>query len=119
MSNVSNVRALAAETLYNVVDKGASLNQELPFASQGLSPKDKALLQQICYGVLRYLPSLENYCQHLVEQPLKGKRRIFQLQSRVHLTKYDQTVLHPTKCEVAMHHHIVSRRPNLCVLGFV
>ncbi|MGE6463675.1 16S rRNA (cytosine(967)-C(5))-methyltransferase RsmB [Pseudoalteromonas tetraodonis] len=78
MSNVSNVRALAAETLYNVVDKGASLNQELPFASQGLSPKDKALLQQICYGVLRYLPSLENYCQHLVEQPLKGKRRIFQ-----------------------------------------
>ncbi|MGB1302341.1 MAG: 16S rRNA (cytosine(967)-C(5))-methyltransferase, partial [Pseudoalteromonas tetraodonis] len=48
MSNVSNVRALAAETLYNVVDKGASLNQELPFASQGLSPKDKALLQQIC-----------------------------------------------------------------------
>ncbi|MEC8206993.1 MAG: transcription antitermination factor NusB, partial [Pseudomonadota bacterium] len=55
---MSNVRALAAETLYNVVDKGASLNQELPFASQGLSPKDKALLQQICYGVLRYLPSL-------------------------------------------------------------
>ena len=78
MSNVPNVRALAAETLYNVVDKGASLNQELPFASQGLPPKDKALLQQICYGVLRYLPSLENYCQHLVEQPLKGKRRIFQ-----------------------------------------
>ena len=75
---MSNVRALAAETLYNVVDKGASLNQELPFASQGLSPKDKALLQQICYGVLRYLPSLENYCQQLLDQPLKGKRRIFQ-----------------------------------------
>ncbi|MEL0649677.1 transcription antitermination factor NusB, partial [Pseudoalteromonas agarivorans] len=72
MSNFPNVLALAADTLYNVVDKGESLNQELPFASQGLPQKDKALLQQICYVVLRYLPRLENYCQQLVEQPLKG-----------------------------------------------
>ncbi|WP_440054624.1 16S rRNA (cytosine(967)-C(5))-methyltransferase RsmB [Pseudoalteromonas sp. T1lg65] len=75
---MSNVRALAAQTLYQVVDKGASLSAQLPLATAQLEGKDKALLQQICYGVLRYLPSLEHYCQQLLEQPLKGKRRVFQ-----------------------------------------
>ncbi|MCF7514490.1 16S rRNA (cytosine(967)-C(5))-methyltransferase RsmB [Pseudoalteromonas sp. L23] len=75
---MSNVRALAAQTLFQVVDKGASLSAQLPLATSQLDGKDKALLQQICYGVLRYLPSLEHYCQQLLEQPLKGKRRVFQ-----------------------------------------
>jgi 16S rRNA (cytosine967-C5)-methyltransferase len=75
---MANVRALAAETLFQVVDKGQSLSALLPRAAQKLGPKDKALLQQICYGVLRYLPTLEHYCQQLLEQPLKGKRRVFQ-----------------------------------------
>ncbi|ESP91615.1 16S rRNA (cytosine(967)-C(5))-methyltransferase RsmB [Pseudoalteromonas luteoviolacea] len=75
---MANVRALAAQTLFQVVDKGNSLSTQLPYASQKLPPKDRALLQQICYGVLRYLPSLENYCQQLLEQPLRGKRRVFQ-----------------------------------------
>ncbi|CAH9059915.1 Ribosomal RNA small subunit methyltransferase B [Pseudoalteromonas sp. CIP111854] len=75
---MTNVRALAAETLFQVVDKGQSLSAQLPYAAQKLSPKDKALLQQICYGVLRYLPTLEHYCQQLLDQPLKGKRRVFQ-----------------------------------------
>ncbi|MEI5640097.1 MULTISPECIES: 16S rRNA (cytosine(967)-C(5))-methyltransferase RsmB [unclassified Pseudoalteromonas] len=75
---MSNVRALAAQTLFQVVDKGASLSTQLPLAASQLDGKDKALLQQICYGVLRYLPSLEHYCQQLLEQPLKGKRRVFQ-----------------------------------------
>ncbi|MBE0370039.1 16S rRNA (cytosine(967)-C(5))-methyltransferase RsmB [Pseudoalteromonas aurantia] len=75
---MANVRALAAEVLYQVVDKGQSLNTQLPFAAQKVHGKDKALLQQICYGVLRYLPTLEHYCQQLLEQPLKGKRRVYQ-----------------------------------------
>ncbi|CCQ10676.1 Ribosomal RNA small subunit methyltransferase B [Pseudoalteromonas luteoviolacea B = ATCC 29581] len=75
---MSNVRAVAAQTLFQVVDKGASLSAQLPNAIKQVSPKDKALLQSMCYGVLRYLPSLENYCQTLLEQPLKGKNRVFQ-----------------------------------------
>ncbi|GEK10517.1 16S rRNA (cytosine(967)-C(5))-methyltransferase RsmB [Pseudoalteromonas peptidolytica] len=75
---MSNVRALAAQTLFQVVDKGASLSAQLPLATSQLDGKDRALLQQICYGVLRYLPSLEHYCQQLLDQPLKGKRRVFQ-----------------------------------------
>ncbi|BBN80032.1 ribosomal RNA small subunit methyltransferase B [Pseudoalteromonas sp. A25] len=75
---MANVRALAAETLFQVVDKGQSLSTQLPYAAKQLNPKDKALLQQICYGVLRHLPTLEHYCQQLLDQPLKGKRRVFQ-----------------------------------------
>lgn len=75
---MANVRALAAEVLFQVVDKGQSLNTQLPIAANKVNGKDKALLQQICYGVLRYLPTLEHYCQQLLEQPLKGKRRVYQ-----------------------------------------
>lgn len=75
---MSNVRAIAAQTLFQVVDKGVSLSTQLPIAAKLVAPKDKALLQNMCYGVLRYLPSLEHYCQKLLEQPLKGKNRVFQ-----------------------------------------
>lgn len=75
---MANVRAIAAETLYQVVDKGVSLSQLMPSASLKVPPQDKALLQQLCYGVLRYLPSLEHYCQKLLAKPLKGKQRVFQ-----------------------------------------
>ncbi|MBS3796979.1 MULTISPECIES: 16S rRNA (cytosine(967)-C(5))-methyltransferase RsmB [unclassified Pseudoalteromonas] len=78
MTRVSNVRAQAAHTLYQVVDKGISLSVALPRYSRDLSPQDKALMQQICFGVLRYLPSLEFYCQQLLEKPLKGKSRVYQ-----------------------------------------
>ncbi|MBE0364522.1 16S rRNA (cytosine967-C5)-methyltransferase [Pseudoalteromonas ulvae UL12] len=75
---MNNLRALAAEVLYQVVDQGQSLNQVLPIAASKVNPKEKALLQQLCYGVLRYLPSLEHYCRELLAKPLKGKQRVFQ-----------------------------------------
>ncbi len=34
------------------------------------SPLDKALLQEICFGVMRYLPQLETVCQKLMDKPL-------------------------------------------------
>jgi 16S rRNA (cytosine967-C5)-methyltransferase len=69
---MNNLRALAAEVLYQVVDQGQSLNQVLPIAASKVSPKEKALLQQLCYGVLRYLPSLEHYCRELWLNRLKA-----------------------------------------------
>ncbi|MDG1732395.1 MAG: 16S rRNA (cytosine(967)-C(5))-methyltransferase RsmB [Thalassotalea sp.] len=73
-----NIRALAARCLYAVVDQGRSLNDELP--KQQLlvdSPKDKGLLQELCYGVLRYLPELEHQVRRFVNKPLTGKQRVF------------------------------------------
>ncbi|MFT6348365.1 MAG: 16S rRNA (cytosine967-C5)-methyltransferase [Psychromonas sp.] len=70
-----NVRALAAKILNQVVEQGQSLSNVLPPAQQDLSPKDKALLQVLCYGVLRTLPRLDFFCRSLMDKALKGKQR--------------------------------------------
>ena len=72
-----NIRALAAKCTFNVVDKGRSLSEELPDAQSKAEDKDRALLQELCFGVLRYLPELENDVRKFVEKPLKGKQRVF------------------------------------------
>lgn len=72
-----NVRAAAANVLFQVVDKGQSLSTALPLAQQTIKPRDHALLQEICYGALRYLPRLESIANELMDKPLKGKQRVF------------------------------------------
>jgi len=73
----ANCRALAAKCTYAVVDQGRSLGDELPKQIAKIELKDKGLLQEMCYGVLRYLPELENEVQQLIQKPLKGKQRVF------------------------------------------
>lgn len=72
-----NFRAAAANVLFQVVDKGHSLSNALPAAQQTIKPRDHALLQEICYGALRYLPRLESIANELMDKPLKGKQRVF------------------------------------------
>lgn len=72
-----NVRAAAANVIFQVVDKGASLSSALPEAQQHIHARDYALLQEICFGVLRYLPRLESIVNELMDTPLKGKQRVF------------------------------------------
>jgi len=72
-----NIRALAAKCTYAVIDQGRSLSDELPKQQDRLEGKDKGLLQEVCYGVLRYLPELENDVRGLMKKPLTGKQRVF------------------------------------------
>jgi 16S rRNA (cytosine967-C5)-methyltransferase len=72
-----NIRALAAKCCYSVIDQGRSLGDELPRQQEKALAKDKGLLQEICYGVMRYLPELENDVRGLMEKPLTGKQRVF------------------------------------------
>ena len=72
-----NVRAAAAKVIYQVVDQGQSLSAALPLAQQNIKERDHALLQEICYGVLRWLPRLESITNALMDKPLKGKQRVF------------------------------------------
>lgn len=72
-----NVRAAAAKVLFQVVDEGQSLSSALPTAQQSIKPRDHALLQEICYGALRYLPRLESIANQLMDNPLRGKKRVF------------------------------------------
>lgn len=74
-----NLRALAARCCYEVIDQGQSLSDALPRAQQKtVSAADKALLQEICYGVLRYLPQLEAVCSQLMSKPLIKQLRPLQ-----------------------------------------
>lgn len=72
----ANVRALAAKCTFAVVDKGRSLMEELPRLQENVEGKDKGLLQEICYGVLRHLPELEHDVRQYVKKPLTGKQRV-------------------------------------------
>ncbi|MDP5255647.1 MULTISPECIES: 16S rRNA (cytosine(967)-C(5))-methyltransferase RsmB [unclassified Vibrio] len=72
-----NVRASAAQVLFSVVDQGQSLSTALPLAQSAIKPRDHALLQEMCYGALRYLPRLESIANQLMDKPLKGKQRVF------------------------------------------
>ena len=71
----TNVRALAAKCSFAVIDKGRSLADELPAAQAKVEGKDKGLLQELCYGVLRYLPELEHEARQLIQKPLVTKQR--------------------------------------------
>ncbi|WP_419571694.1 16S rRNA (cytosine(967)-C(5))-methyltransferase RsmB [Rheinheimera sp.] len=76
---LTNLRALAAQSCYEVVDLGHSLSDVLPKAQQQLgNPADKALLQEICFGLMRQLPQLEFVCQKLMDKPLVKQLRPLQ-----------------------------------------
>ncbi len=74
-----NLRALAARCCFDVIDQGVSLSDALPKA-QTLTANalDKALLQEICFGVMRYLPQLEAVCSQLMSKPLIKQLRPLQ-----------------------------------------
>lgn len=75
----ANLRAVAATCCYQVVDQGKSLSDVLPKAQlQFENPADKALLQEICFGVLRHLPLLDFVCQQLMAKPLIKQLRPLQ-----------------------------------------
>lgn len=72
-----NVRALAAKAIYEVLEKGMSLSVALPEQQQHLeNGKDKALLAELCYGVMRQLPQLDKCVSDCLAKPFKGKQRI-------------------------------------------
>ncbi len=75
----AQLRALAAEICYQVIDQGKSLSDVLPKGQQKLPfAPDKALLQEICFGVMRQLPQLETVCQQLMDKPLIKQLRPLQ-----------------------------------------
>ena len=46
---------MAAQAVEQVIEQGQSLSNVLPALQQKVSDKDKALLQELCFGVLRTL----------------------------------------------------------------
>ncbi|WP_410677965.1 16S rRNA (cytosine(967)-C(5))-methyltransferase RsmB [Avibacterium paragallinarum] len=75
-STALSTRAVAAQMLWQVLDKGQSLSTLLGEKTPAVKPQDLPLLQEICFGVCRVLPRLEQIIQQLVDKPLKGKTRL-------------------------------------------
>ncbi|MBT1446271.1 16S rRNA (cytosine(967)-C(5))-methyltransferase RsmB [Shewanella sp. JM162201] len=72
-----NIRALAAKAIFDVLERGVSLSVALPTQQQFLRDgKDKALLAELCYGVMRQLPQLDKLVSGFMEKPFKGKQRV-------------------------------------------
>ncbi|KQN63927.1 MULTISPECIES: 16S rRNA (cytosine(967)-C(5))-methyltransferase RsmB [unclassified Erwinia] len=76
MKTKINLRSVAAQTLEKVIEQGQSLSNVLPAAQKSVGEKDSALLQELCYGVLRTLPQLEGIVNRLMSRPMTGKQRV-------------------------------------------
>lgn len=63
--------------MQQVLDHGNSLSAVLPAAQEKVAPRDRALLQELCYGTLRWLPRLDAAVGEMMDKPLKNKSRIF------------------------------------------
>lgn len=66
-----NSRSLAALVLVEVLDRGITLDHALKAHGDDLPPRDQAFLQELCYGVLRWLPRLRYQLGLLLQKPLK------------------------------------------------
>ena len=75
MKSTYNLRSIAANVIGQVLDKGQSLSTLLPTYQRDIPEKDRALLQELCFGVLRVLPQLEWFIHQLMAKPLTGKQR--------------------------------------------
>ncbi len=75
MKKQLNLRSMAAQAVEQVVEQGQSLSQVLPALQQQISDKDKSLLQELCFGVLRTLPQLNWLINKLMSRPMTGKQR--------------------------------------------
>ncbi len=67
------VRVAAVKVLLAVTRDGVSLNQCLPTLQAQVLERDRPLLQDLCYGTLRWYPRLNILLKVLLEKPFRSK----------------------------------------------
>ena len=73
---MNNSRAIAAKIVFAVIEQKQSLTQVLATHLNDVSAQDRAFIQQMCYGTLRWLPRLEQDLTPLLKQNPKGKDKV-------------------------------------------
>ena len=68
-----NVRAAAARVITSILQDEGSLSSLLPHYATKVDERDRGLMQQLCYGTLRYYPRLSAYLNLLLAKPFKDK----------------------------------------------
>ncbi len=71
ITGATNTRITAAWVLGQVVGKRQSLNTVLPPALARVEARERGLLQELCYGTLRWYPQLQYLLEQLLHKPLK------------------------------------------------
>ena len=66
-------REACARILAGVLRQEGSLNTLLPAALERVAAHERALVQELCYGTLRWYPALELLLGALIDRPLKAK----------------------------------------------
>ena len=70
----TDARACAARVLSQVIADGRSLSEALPGAVQALTDtRQRALVQELSYGTLRWFYRLDALLQRLLKKPLKQR----------------------------------------------
>ncbi|GGO77432.1 ribosomal RNA small subunit methyltransferase B [Marinobacterium nitratireducens] len=90
-----NLRALAAKTLAPLLQHRGSLNASLPATLAQCEPRDRALLQQLCYGTLRYEPKLSCIAEQLLKKPFRERDSDVRALVLIGLYQLDQTRVAP------------------------
>nr|WP_067289153.1 16S rRNA (cytosine(967)-C(5))-methyltransferase RsmB [Marinobacterium profundum] len=86
-----NLRTLAAQTLAPLLLHRGSLSATLPTSLYTCVPRDRALLQQLCYGTMRFEPRLALIAEHLLQKPFRDKDADLQALVLLGLYQLDQT----------------------------
>lgn len=68
-----NVRTAAALVVGQVLRHQGSLSSLLPEMQPKVPERDRPLLQELCYGSLRWQPQLALYLERLLDKPLRAK----------------------------------------------
>ena len=69
----ARTRAVAAELVDAVVRNGQSLDAAISEHESRVSPEQRSLLRNLCYGVLRHHWQLQDWIQRLLDRPLKRR----------------------------------------------
>ncbi|MCW8108848.1 16S rRNA (cytosine(967)-C(5))-methyltransferase RsmB [Alteromonas ponticola] len=72
------LRSDTAWVIYQILEVGKSSRECLNTAQRRHSSKDSAWIQEMAMGVMRQLPQLQLWLRELLEQPLKGKKKIIE-----------------------------------------
>ncbi len=73
-----NLRGDAAWVIYQILEAGRSSRECLNAAQRRHNAKDSAWIQEMCMGVMRQLPQLQLWLRDLLEQPLKGNKKVIE-----------------------------------------
>lgn len=66
-------RTAAAQIIGQILRQQGSLSSALPAVQAKVAESERALLQELCFGTLRWQPRLDLYLQQLVDKPLRSK----------------------------------------------